>query len=501
MRKRSSNLGLMASILAVVVMTTALFAQDTANQRPHVYKLYLVPPPGGGADTFGVGGPPVLRVLNDQGTLGSLGCTSVPDPFFGCVIHETQTRDGVSTELGALPPASINTAGAFSVSDNGRMTGGSTNGKIDPLTGFPEVAAISFEGDVVIDLGNFGGNGSQGYAVNNRGQVVGYAMNTVSDPYGSFLMGCSTFNCFPTAQQTRATLWDEGGLHDLGTLGGNDAVATLINNSGQIAGTSYTNTIPNPTTGWPSQDPFFYDHGRMVDIGNLGGTFAYANYMNESGQVVGLSTLAGDAASHPFSWEGGKLTDIGTFGGSHGEAKSVNEVGQVVGVANLAGDQAHHAFLWSKGVLIDLGTLGGTNSTAWAINSSGQVVGVSSIASGGAHAFLWEKGTVMIDLNDLVPPGSGLYLQEADYINDRGQISGNAILDNGHERAYLLTPCDENNDCTSDMFVADTLTGTLPAAAIKSAPTGDEQISGFAYLLRQLKQGHRLPGQTAKPAN
>ena len=30
----------------------------------------------------------------------------------------------------------------------------------------------------------------------------------------------------------------------------------------------------------------------MVDIGNLGGTFAYANYMNESGQVVGLSTLA-----------------------------------------------------------------------------------------------------------------------------------------------------------------------------------------------------------------
>jgi probable HAF family extracellular repeat protein len=329
---------------------------------------------------------------------------------------------------------------------------------------------------------------------------VGGTLNAVLDPYASFLSGCTWVACFPVAQQVRAALWDGDRLRDLGTLGGNDAQAVTINEVGQIAGVSYTNTIPNPTTGWPSQDPFFYDHGKMVDIGNLSGTFAYANYMNESGQVVGLSTLAGDTVSHPFSWQRGKLTDIGTFGGTYGEAKSVNNAGQVVGVANLAGNLFHDPFLWEKGALTDLGNLGRTG-TAYAINSSGQVVGASTVTPGTVHAFLWEKGTGIVDLNDLIPPGSGLYLQEADYINDRGQISGNAILDNGHERAYLLTPCGESDDCTSDMFIPDTSAGAAPAGVIKAAPTGDEHVSSFADLRRELEQRHRLPGQAARPTN
>ena len=505
MRNQSFNFRLAASLLAALAVATSLFAQETPDKHKRTrYKLYLVPPPGGGADSFSIEGPPILHVLNNQGTLGTIGNTAVPDPFFGFVIHETRSRKGFSTELGALPPSNTNTAGAASVSDNGVFVGGSENGRIDPLTGFPEFEAVVWNDTGIVDLGNFGGNGSLALSVNNRGQIVGYALNPIPDPYGLFLMGCSTFGCFPTGQQMRATLWDRGTLRDLGTLGGNDAIAGIINQSGQIAGTSYTNTIPNATTGYPSQDPFFYDHGKMVDVGNLGGTFAFANDMNESGQVVGLSTLAGDTASHPFFWERGKLTDIGTFGGTQGEAKSVNNAGQVIGKANLAGDQAHHAFLWRKGALSDLGTLGGTNSTAYGINSSGQVVGASLITGGGTHAFLWEKGTGMVDLNDFIPPGSGLYLQAAFYINDRGQISGNAFLDDGHERAYLLTPCDDDHhpgDCKSDMFIADTPAGVGQPAATRAVPTGDEHISSFADLRRQLEQRHRLPGQTAKPSN
>jgi probable HAF family extracellular repeat protein len=499
--KYSTNLRMKTALLLVMLaMATSLFAQDKQNHKPQRYKLYLVPPPGGGADSAAVGGPPGLSLLNNQGTLGCLGFTSVPDPIFGFVIHGVQTRKGISTELGALPPASSNLSAPYSVSDDGVMVGISGNGQIDPLTGIPEYEAVSFSDGSVTDLGNFGGNGSQAYSVNNRGQIVGAALNTIPDPYGTFLMGCSTTACLPVAQQLRATLWQNGTMHDLGTLGGNDAFAGIINNAGQIAGTSYTNTIPNPTTGWPSQDPFFYDHGKMVDIGNLGGTFAYANYMNESGQVVGLSTLAGDTASHPFSWEKGQLTDIGTFGGTQGEAKYVNNAGEVVGVANFAGDTLHDPFLWSKGKLTDLGNLGRTGA-AYAINSNGQVVGASTVTPGTVHAFVWEKGTGIVDLNDLIPPGSGLYLQEADYINDRGQISGVAILDNGHERDYLLTPCGENDDCTSDMFIPDTAAGAAPASAVKQAPTGDEHISSFADLRRQLEQRRRLPSQTANPAN
>jgi hypothetical protein len=251
MRNQSFNLRLLASLVVAVAMTTSLFAQDQANHQRPRYKLYLVPPPGGGADSYGVGGPPILHMLNNQGILGSIGNTTVPDPFFGLVIHGDRSRMGASTELGALPPAAVNTAFPASVSDNGMIVGGSTNGLIDPLTGFPEARAVSFTGGGIVDLGTLGGNVSGAYSVNNRGQIVGYALNTIPDPYGSFLMGCSTLACFPTGQQMRATLWDRGKLYDLGTLGGNDAVAGMINESGQIAGTSYTNTIPNPTTGWP----------------------------------------------------------------------------------------------------------------------------------------------------------------------------------------------------------------------------------------------------------
>jgi probable HAF family extracellular repeat protein len=411
------------------------------------------------------------------------------DPFFGFVIHGVLSRNESSTFLSALPPADNNLSGPLSIADSGWTVGVSGNGRIDPLTGFPEFEAVSFQGGYVIDLGNFGGDGSVAYSVNNRGQIVGFALNTVPDPYGSFLMGCSTISCFPTAQQMHAALWQNGRMQDLGTLGGNDAVAGIINEAGQVAGTSFTNTIPNQTTGIPSQDPFFWERGRMTDIGNLGGTFAYTNYMNESGQVVGLSTLTGDAVSHPFSWQRGQLTDIGTFGGGYGEAYSVNNAGEVVGAANLAGDQAHHAFLWRRGVLTDLGTLGGLNSRGWAINSSGVVVGASIVAGGDTHAFLWERGSGMVDLNTLISPVAGLYLENALYINDRGQISGDAVLDSGNSRTYLLTPCDDQpGDCQSDIVIPDVAAGAAPTAAIKTAPTGDEHINNFGDLLRQRQQ-------------
>jgi len=317
-------------LFAMLAMTTSLIAQGEADQKPRRYKLYLVLAPGF-TDSSVPGGPPTFRLLNNQGTLGSAWSTSVPDPLFGFVVHGIQSRKGVSSDLGALPPAEDNFSVPYSVSDNGAMVGISANGQIDPLTGFPEFEAVSFNDGGVTDLGNFGGNGSIAFSVNNRGQIVGWALNTVPDPYGASLMGCSTNNCFPVGQQMRAVLWDKGEMKDLGTLGGNDAVAGIINQSGQVAGTSYTNTTPSPTIGIPSQDPFFWERGEMVDVGNLGGTFAYANWMNERGQVVGLSTLAGDNVAHPFFWDRGKLTDIGTFGGTYGEAFSVNNAGQVVG--------------------------------------------------------------------------------------------------------------------------------------------------------------------------
>jgi probable HAF family extracellular repeat protein len=57
------------------------------------------------------------------------------------------------------------------------------------------------------------------------------------------------------------------------------------------------------------------------------------------------------------------------------------------------------------------------------VNDLDQVVGVSFPVG---HAFLWQNGT-MTDLNQLVVPGTTLILTDAQDINDRGEITGQAI--------------------------------------------------------------------------
>jgi len=83
---------------------------------------------------------------------------------------------------------------------------------------------------------------------------------------------------------------------------------------------------------------------------------------------------------------------IEDFGGlpdaSRSQLNAINDRGQVVGYSVIAG--LSHAFLWTtKDGMIDLGTLpGGSTSAANAINDRGQVVGWSGVV-GASHAVLW----------------------------------------------------------------------------------------------------------------
>src|SRR5215204_2010392 len=121
-----------------------------------------------------------------------------------------------------------------------------------------------------------------------------------------------------------------------------------------------------------------------------------------------------------------KVQDLGTLGGSHSWASAINDPGQVVGYSNLAGDQNYHAFLYKDGKMTDLGTLGGTSSEAKGINISSQVVGWSDNSSGERRGFLYDSANGMKDLNDLIPADSGWTIYEAAGINTDGQIAASS---------------------------------------------------------------------------
>lgn len=122
-------------------------------------------------------------------------------------------------------------------------------------------------------------------------------------------------------------------------------------------------------------------------------------------------------------------------------AIAINNAGQIVGTSDPAGDGTTYAFLWQKGYMINLGTLpGDVLSLAQDINASGQVVGLSCVANFNCRAFLWNRGA-MIDLNSLIPPGSPLYLIQAEGINNQGEIAGTAYDQRtGESLAFLAIP-------------------------------------------------------------
>ena len=120
-------------------------------------------------------------------------------------------------------------------------------------------------------------------------------------------------------------------MTDLGTLPGDvESFAHSINGSGQVVGES------EPSTGYSRA--FLFSNGTMTDLGTLGTPFNYgsdATSINASGQVVGESGTS-SGGSDAFLYSNGTMTDLNslispTSGWDLLWASGINDSGQICG--------------------------------------------------------------------------------------------------------------------------------------------------------------------------
>jgi probable HAF family extracellular repeat protein len=333
------------------------------------------------------------------------------------------------------------------------------------LVGAGQAEAVLY---TLTDLGDLpgGDNTSVAYDINNEGRVVGR---------GNVAAG----------GVTHAFLWDPVmGIQDLGVFPGgvgessgwsSHSVAYAINDNGQVVGHNEVR-VGTPDSYHSYAHAFLWDS--VEGMQDLGRGIAYG--INNGGQVVGVA-----ANSHAFLWdEIGGMQDLGTLSGYVGsKAYDINDDGQVVGYCET--NLPDRAFLWdSVQGMQNLGSLwfpdvGYGDSFAYGINNDGQVVGQVSYGSSPSEcvAFLWDNvggmqeidGSIAYDINasgqvvgcyitgsgttramgpngalndQLDASGAGWILEEAQGINDAGQIVGSGWGPDGYH-AFLLTPIPE----------------------------------------------------------
>jgi probable HAF family extracellular repeat protein len=306
----------------------------------------------------------------------------------------------------------------------------------------------------VSNLPPLGGTSSVGFSINDRGWVAGR----------SNLAG---------NQSRHATLWRNGVLTDLGTLGGpNSAVLWPVKNlRGIVTGIAQSNE-PDPLNETWSCGFFFppatrtgkrcfgfkWEEGVMTRLSTLGGTHGFATGSNNLGQTVGWAenTVQDTTCVPPQQlqfravvWGPGdnqkrQLRPLPGSGDTVTAATALNDFGQVVGISGVC-DQAVgrfsaiHSMLWDHGRPIEIGDFGGVAwNTPMAINQRGDVVGFAnaSEADGGnlnPRAFLWTRNQGLRNLGAV--PGD--VTSQATGINEWRQIVGQSCDAADNCRGFL----------------------------------------------------------------
>lgn len=391
----------------------------------------------------------------------------------------------------------------------------------------------------LIDLGTLGGGSTQAFDINETGQITGYSTNA--------------------SNQTRAFLWDDGQMTNLGLMGGHYSSGRGLNVHGHVVGFAnivfggtgiaalfrdgaWINVTPDIPAGQGSQavaindhgqvlgfigwgEAFVWDNGSRTTLGHLGGGSTFPTDINNDGKVVGSSATPNATdiglAGHPFVWQNGVMKDLGVLpGDEEAGASGINSLGVIVGYSGRTDpetyEQFYRPFIYDSGSMT---AISAPSSEAYAadINDAGDVVG--TMRAGNAvtpwHAWIYKDG-VVTNLNSVKPTGTGLHLAQAHAINNAGQITGIAMDAQGRYHGFLLTPggvapppvaptlgindvsvLEGRNGTTAAIFTVNLSAPTTGAVLVTFTTANGTAVAGSDYIFTHGTLTFN-PGETSK---
>jgi len=342
---------------AAGIVLTAILSSAVLSPVVAVERYHLTIPVPSGG---GIGG---VSAINNRGWLAGISVTNQP-----YLVHAAIWRDGQMLNAGNLPGGGTQ---IFAINDSGLVVGSSHNGESGFHQGYLGGVGIAQQ------LSSLDGSYAQAVGINNLGVAVGWSIEQ-SPIFG---------------ERGRAVLWQGGAAVALPYLNPDSpsAWATDINDMGVVVGRS-----SNLACRWT---------GGVASLGTLGGDVSEALAINASGVIVGNS------ATCPSGGGGGPTSVL-----SSGGARDCIPYSR--------------AFRYENGAMTELETPEGHDSSANDINDVGQIVGWT-MDSESVRAALWVEGGLHW-LDELHDGDPGVVLGRALKVNNRGEI----LCEGG----ILLTP-------------------------------------------------------------
>jgi probable HAF family extracellular repeat protein len=214
-------------------------------------------------------------VMTDLGTLGGLRSFALGINDAGQVVGESDLTDqygpthaflwenGTMTDLGTLGGG-----GSFAngINNAGDVVGGA-------LVANGRTHAFLYHDGVMADLGAAPGNTyTTAYAINSAGQIAGTAEFDDNPPPYNY---------------DHALLWQDGTMTDLGTLGGTNSEAKAINDAGDVVGYADLGSPTYATDAFLYHHGVMTDLNTLLVPGS-GWTIQTAAGINDAGQIIGV---------------------------------------------------------------------------------------------------------------------------------------------------------------------------------------------------------------------